>query len=359
MSTPYILLFGDQTETNFNVRALFEYSKQSDRLRSYIQRSQESARRAFENAAVPDVKKYAFDSYLGLEERILAEKVPDVVLRTLLLCFTQLGHLIMRLEKDDRVRALWSKQKLLIVASCAGQIPAALAAATQSLDELADAASDIVATSVRAGLDVDRRTSEYSDDRSESWATAVGVSLEEAQGVVATFNQSKDLSAAKGLYCGATSAWATTIIGPPRLLRELFDSTPFGKARVTPLPINATFHALHAERPDIETIIGKAPELDRLNLKRATFLSSESGTIFPPQTARKLLGEALLNMLNRMTDNEKVFGEVRNLTGDQEVCIFPIVAEKVAARLIKGCLALSRRDTTIEFSTIEWWMLSR
>ncbi|EER24618.1 hypothetical protein CPC735_059880 [Coccidioides posadasii C735 delta SOWgp] len=191
MSTPYILLFGDQTETNFNVRALFEYSKQSDRLRSYIQRSQESARRAFENAAVPDVKKYAFDSYLGLEERILAEKVPDVVLRTLLLCFTQLGHLIMRLEKDDRVRALWSKQKLLIVASCAGQIPAALAAATQSLDELADAASDIVATSVRAGLDVDRRTSEYSDDRSESWATAVGVSLEEAQGVVATFNQSK------------------------------------------------------------------------------------------------------------------------------------------------------------------------
>ncbi|KMU88387.1 hypothetical protein CIHG_06185 [Coccidioides immitis H538.4] len=191
MSTPYILLFGDQTETNFNVRVLFEYSKQSDRLRSYIQRSQESARRAFENAAVPDVKKYAFDSYLGLEERVLAEKVPDVVLRTLLLCFTQLGHLIMRLEKDERVRALWSKQKLLIVASCAGQIPAALAAATQSLDELADAAPDIVATSVRAGLDVDRRTSEYSDDRSESWATAVGVSLEEAQGVVATFNQSK------------------------------------------------------------------------------------------------------------------------------------------------------------------------
>ncbi|KMU75798.1 hypothetical protein CISG_05195 [Coccidioides immitis RMSCC 3703] len=191
MSTPYILLFGDQTETNFNVRVLFEYSKQSDRLRSYIQRSQESARRAFENAAVPDVKKYAFDSYLGLEERVLAQKVPDVVLRTLLLCFTQLGHLIMRLEKDERVRALWSKQKLLIVASCAGQIPAALAAATQSLDELADAAPDIVATSVRAGLDVDRRTSEYSDDRSESWATAVGVSLEEAQGVVATFNQSK------------------------------------------------------------------------------------------------------------------------------------------------------------------------
>ncbi|WEW55600.1 hypothetical protein PRK78_001031 [Emydomyces testavorans] len=333
MSTSYILLFGDQTETKFNIRELFEHSKHSERLRSYIERAQNSARHVLDSAGAG--QKYDFESYLSLEERILTENVPDVVLRTVLLCFAQLGHLIMRLEKDDKVRALWSTQKLIIVASCAGQIPAALAASTQSLDELTDVAPEIVVTALRAGMDVDHRTNEYSDDRSKSWATAVGVSLENAQEVVATFNKRKGLIPSKGLYCGATSAWATTIIGPPTLLEELLGSTPFGEARVTPLPINAVFHALNAKRPDIEFIIGNAPKLDKLNLEGACFLSSESGAAFAPQTARQLLGEALLNMLNRMTDNAKVFGEVRNLIGEKEACIFPIVAHKVATRLIK------------------------
>ncbi|KAI1940877.1 hypothetical protein LOZ12_005508 [Ophidiomyces ophidiicola] len=336
MATPcYILLFGDQTETKFSVKELFEYSERSERVRLFIERAQNAARHAFDTASTPDRGKYGFHSYLELEERILAETVPDVVVRTLLLCFAQVGHLIMRLERDDQVRDLWSKQRLVIVASCAGQIPAALAATTNSLDELADAAPEVVATSIRAGIDVDRRTNEYADDRSKSWATAVGVPLEHARQVVAGFNDSKDLTHAKGLYCGVTSAWATTIIGPPRQLEEFFGSKPFGEARVTALPINATFHALHAEKPDIEWIIGDTPKLNSLHLTDACFLSSESGAVFPPQTARDLLGEALLNILNRMTDNEKVFGEVRGISGDREVCIFSVVAEKVAARMIK------------------------
>lgn len=139
----------------------------------------------------------------------------------------------------------------------------------------------------------------------------------------------------KGVYCGVTSAWATTIIGPPRLQEELFVSKPFGEARVTPLPINATFHALSADRPDVESIIGEAPKLEKLELKCGRFLSCEDGAVFPPQNGKELLSQALLNILNRMTDNKKVFEQVRIHIGNKEASIVPIVADKGAARLIK------------------------
>lgn len=141
----------------------------------------------------------------------------------------------------------------------------------------------------------------------------------------------------KGLYCGATSAWATTIIGPPRLQEELFASKPFSEeTRITPLPINATFHALSADRPDVESIVGYAPKLEKLKLsEKARFLSCEDGAVFPPQNGKELVTQALLNILNRITDNEKVFEQVRIQTGDKEASIVPVVADKVAVRLIK------------------------
>lgn len=95
MSTPDILMFGDQTETDFKVQELFDYAQDSKRLQSFIEGALKSAQQAFDNADIPDRQKYAFDSFLGLEERILTEKVPDVVLRTVLVCFAQLGHLIL------------------------------------------------------------------------------------------------------------------------------------------------------------------------------------------------------------------------------------------------------------------------
>lgn len=103
MSTPDILLFGDQTETNFKVQELFNYAQRSTRLQSFIENALKSVHQAFADADIPDHQKYAFDSFLSLEERILAEKVPDVVLRTVLLCFAQLGHLILSVFPSPKV----------------------------------------------------------------------------------------------------------------------------------------------------------------------------------------------------------------------------------------------------------------
>lgn len=264
------------------------------------------------------------------------------------------------LETDTHLHQAWVSQKLILAASCAGQVPAALAASTQSLDQFVLAAPELVSIAARIGLEINRRANSFNDDRTKSWATAVGTDLESARSVVDGFNRSKvsmflihelaikclrnelylinrkqDLSQSEGLYVGVTSAWATTIIGSPRLHRDLFDSKPFAEGiKITPLPINAPFHAFNAPKPDLKWIIGTAPVLDLLALTKTVFLSSEDGVAFPPQTGAKLVCEAVLNILSRMTDNSKVFSKVSDLLGQQDGCIVPVVAEKGARRMV-------------------------
>lgn len=92
------------------------------------------------------------------------------------------------LEKDPELREIWSAQKTIIVASCAGQLPAAIAASSHSIDELVDLAPETVAIAFRIGMDVDRRTASLGDDRSQSWAKAVfGISAPDAQKAVDKF----------------------------------------------------------------------------------------------------------------------------------------------------------------------------
>lgn len=92
------------------------------------------------------------------------------------------------LEKDPELREIWSAQKTIIVASCAGQLPAAIAASSHSIDELVDLAPETVAIAFRMGMDVDRRTASLGDDRSQSWAKAVfGISAPDAQEAVDKF----------------------------------------------------------------------------------------------------------------------------------------------------------------------------
>lgn len=80
----------------------------------------------------------------------------------------------------------------MIVASCAGQVPAAAAASTHSLDDLVAVAPEIVAISLRVGLDVDRRSAALSDDRNGSWARAViGVSGADAQASIDEFHKAQ------------------------------------------------------------------------------------------------------------------------------------------------------------------------
>lgn len=90
----------------------------------------------------------------------------------------------------------------MIVASCAGQVPAAAAATTHSIDDLVAVAPEIVAISLRVGLDVDRRSAALSNDRDGSWARAViGISGADAQASIDEFHKAQVVFSPYSLNC--------------------------------------------------------------------------------------------------------------------------------------------------------------
>jgi hypothetical protein len=125
-------------------------------------------------------------------------------------------------------------------------------------------------------------------------------------------------------------------MGPPSTLASFFSSNPFGASRVIELPVTAAFHASSLDKPDTTKITGSSSLLQKFWLKDVCFLSSQDGVAFEPQRLDNLVSEAELNMLHRMTDNEKVFNEVRRRVKDGQAVITPIVATKVSERLKKA-----------------------
>lgn len=108
------------------------------------------------------------------------------------------------------------------------------------------------------------------------------------------------------------------------------------ETKTTPLPINATFHAFEAPKPDVVQIVRNTTALSYLALTRNVFLSSEDGTVFPAQDGTSLLREAVLNMLHRMTDNQKVIAALTTLLGQKDAIIIPVIANKGATRLTQA-----------------------
>lgn len=138
------------------------------------------------------------------------------------------------------------------------------------------------------------------------------------------------------------------MIGPPSLLAEFFATDPFPGKRTLALPIRTLFHAEHLETPDLSAIVGAAPIFDTLELESTPFISSHSALLFAPQVLRDLAGEAVLNVIARVTDNAKVFAKVQEILGEHRAMIFPIVARKGALRLSKAlgkdCVSIETAD---------------
>lgn len=159
----------------------------------------------------------------------------------------------------------------------------------------------------------------------------------------------KGIDVKKGVYVAATSAWATTVVGPPPVLNLFFSRDPFNGARQVDLPITAIFHASHLDRPDTTAIIGPNPVFHGFSLKNPNFFSCSSGLPFQSQSLSNLIEEATLNITHRMTDNEKMFREVQSVIADQSVCIRPIVGESGGERLKKVLVA---SDAHVEKTSI-------
>ncbi|KAI6755959.1 hypothetical protein HG530_011695 [Fusarium avenaceum] len=289
MTDPRIFFFGDLTETDFGVEELLGHAEKSKRLEDYFNNALAVTQKTLNSLNLKGHDLSSRDSLIQLAVRAQQDDSSSVVLRAWAICFAQIGHLIAHLEKSPALLNLWIKQRVIIVASCAGQIAGSLAATARSMDDLVKVGPEILAVMIRAALDADRKTDAIMDDRSKSWAHAV-FEIPVSQAVDATdqFNKEKNVQQNKKLYVGGASAWATTVIGPPSLLEEFFSTNPFPGKRVLALPIRTLFHAEHLEKPDLSEIVGEAPILESLRLEDTSFISSSSGLLFESLNLRDL-----------------------------------------------------------------------
>lgn len=90
----HILLFGDHTERNIRLEELYEYSKQSKNMKTFLQDSFQSIQLVLLDLSESEKKKFEFSSFQSIAMSLATSPSPDVALRTVLLCVAQLGYLI-------------------------------------------------------------------------------------------------------------------------------------------------------------------------------------------------------------------------------------------------------------------------
>ena len=166
---------------------------------------------------------FSFGSILGLAEAYVDSGVNDVVISTVLLCFAQLGFLIMyvarnhltrthtpirnprrnllttdssRSENDASILDSTTKttttdvaeDEVYILGLCTGLLPAAAAATAGSTGELLELGPEMLRISLRLALEADGRSAQLEQSR-ESWAFAVpGIPTIEVQKAIDNFH---------------------------------------------------------------------------------------------------------------------------------------------------------------------------
>lgn len=92
-----LLLFGDQTvETYHSIKELARHSRRSSSLARFFRESNDAVNDVISGLHTSQrARFFSFGSILGLAEGYLDSGLNDVVLSTVLLCFAQLGFLIM------------------------------------------------------------------------------------------------------------------------------------------------------------------------------------------------------------------------------------------------------------------------
>jgi hypothetical protein len=200
-----IILFGDQTESVLPaIQALYKLAPSSIYIQHFLRAFTDAARQSLEELCSKfDKIGFYFDSFLTLAEQSSQRQCPDVVVQTLLLCVSQLGHLILYVHPrsksvnshanniDDN-RKLEDDPECLhnatTVGWCTGLLPAVVAACSQSLVQVLQLTPETIRLAVRIGLEAYKRaeTIETSD---KSWARVVsGLTETEVSDALKRFN---------------------------------------------------------------------------------------------------------------------------------------------------------------------------
>ncbi|KAH7374244.1 PKS16 protein [Cadophora sp. MPI-SDFR-AT-0126] len=339
-----VLLFGDQTEDPLpTIRDLYCQSHRSVFLSHFLKTAEDAVHQLACDLPSAQQRRLRFSSFCLLAETMLEDTHPDVVLRTLLLCVAQLGALILNLERDPTLLDHALSSRTIVLGYCSGLLPAAAAATAHSMVELLAIAPEIVATSVRLGLEVQRRST-LLEDCQESWARVVtGISSATLRKRLEEFHDGNTISNQKRVYISSMSESAITISGPPSSLDSFLSSEPVKNLTTIPLPITAAFHADHLLF-ELERIIppGSAPKELHPGCRR--IISPHSGSPYDFQNQAELNSAIIDDIMKNPINNVPTQESLLSILDDKSVMITSVGSNNTTKRLTK-CL----KDANINF----------
>ncbi|KAJ5490412.1 Acyl transferase/acyl hydrolase/lysophospholipase [Penicillium expansum] len=253
-----LYLFGDQIADVLPcIQELSQRAANSDELRRFLRSATDSLRKAIYQASFRERQRFpTWESLTDLATAVERDDAHCPALKAALCCISQLGHVILYLEKFPRALEFGSSSKPgrdAVLGLCTGSIAASVFSCSRNITELHRIAHHAVALAFQLGLEASRR-SEYinssKDTRTRgSWATLVSnVAVEEIREAVASFNAQMPPKSGRRAYISAQSTSSVTISGPPSYTAELLQKEPVFHGRKTiPLPIAAAFHAEHLD----------------------------------------------------------------------------------------------------------------
>ncbi|KAG4435352.1 hypothetical protein IFR05_009175 [Cadophora sp. M221] len=338
-----VLVFGDQTEDPMpTIRDLYSQSHRSAFLSHFLKTAKDAVHQLACNLPTAQKRRLRFSSFYLLAETMLDDTHPDVILRTLLLCVAQLGALILNLERDPTLLDHASSSRTVVLGYCSGLLPAAAAATTHSMVELLSIAPEIVAISVRLGLEVQRRST-LLEDCQESWARVVtGISSATLRKRLAEFHDGNAISSQKKVYISSESESAITISGPPSSL-DSFLSSELAKNLITiPLPITAAFHADHLSF-ELERMIPPG-SVSKDHHSGCRIISPHSGSPYHFGSQAELISDIIDDVMKNPINNILLQESLLSILDGKSVAITSLGSNNSTKRLTK-CL----KDANVEF----------
>ncbi|OCK77458.1 PKS16 protein [Lepidopterella palustris CBS 459.81] len=297
MAQPQLLLFGDQTvDVLPHIQVIYREAKSLPALNLFLLRAKNALRSEVSKLPIGERGNFtvfnSFQDLARIQDQIGGN---DTVLSTVLLCFAQLGLVIIKEEETPCLQPPSSRRHYLI-GLCTGLLPAAAVKASESITDFIQLATEIVCVSFRLALETRHRSMQI-DPTLDSWAYVVrDVTPVNVQAALDEFHQAFRTPGHRQTYISATSQSTCTISGPPTTLEALFaNSNVLGAVSKIRLPISAAFHANHLAMPNIEKIISSCDLFDRP--------SRLDMRIFSPNTGRPLIANSLRELLHLIIED--------------------------------------------------------
>ncbi|KAL2062955.1 hypothetical protein VTL71DRAFT_6027 [Oculimacula yallundae] len=295
-----VFVFGDQTSLFENDLKALLHVKDNESLRSFFEKANYGLRVEISKLSITQRELFPrFTSILDLLQHYRTSG-GNPAMGLSLLTLNHLGRFIKYYGEDSRPYPVSSNS--YAIGLCTGSFAAAAISTSHTISELIPAALEAVLVAFRTGLaSIEARDDiEYSQQLSAPWSVIVALQQCDAEAGLSAFASTKNgLPRSSTPYLSAITTNSVTISGPPSILQELLQTTPFAFVKPVKLSVYAPYHASHIYNVSVVDNIIAASDANILStyMPRIPVISCSTGRRVAASNYGALLRQILRDIL--------------------------------------------------------------